>query len=52
MSKIIFADTGGVLNSNIYFNSEVFKKDTEGMSSKEIMLLMHHTHIDPLKDLD
>lgn len=45
--KLIFLDFDGVLNSDIYFNSEVFKKDTKGMSSAEIMLLSHHTHVDP-----
>lgn len=45
--KIIFLDFDGVLNSDIYFNSKVFKESTKEMSSEEIMLLSHHTHIDP-----
>jgi hypothetical protein len=46
--KIIFLDFDGVLNSDIYFNSSVFKTETRGMSQEEIMLVAHRTHIDPI----
>jgi len=48
MNKIIFLDIDGVLNSDIYFNSPAFKEESKGMSWEEIMLIAHHTHLDPV----
>lgn len=46
--KIIFLDFDGVINSNEYMESERFRSETRGMSDNEIMLIAHHTHIDPV----
>lgn len=39
-------DFDGVLNSNRYFDSASFKRETMGMDWNEIMLIAHHTHLD------
>lgn len=46
--KIIFLDIDGVLNSRTYGDSEFYLISTAGMSDAEIMLIAHHTHLDPL----
>lgn len=46
--KIIFLDIDGVFNSAEYHNSERYLIETAGMSDAEIMLIAHHTHLDPL----
>lgn len=45
--KIIFLDIDGVLNSSDYGKSESYLMETLGMSDAEIMLIAHHTHLDP-----
>lgn len=45
--KYIFLDIDGVFNSAEYDNSERYLLETAGMSDAEIMLIAHHTHIDP-----
>jgi stalled ribosome rescue protein Dom34 len=44
--KFIFLDFDGVLNSDKYFDSPIFKNETKGMGWNEIMLIVHHTHLD------
>jgi len=46
--KIVFLDIDGVFNSANYNNSERYLLETAGMSDAEIMLIAHHTHLDPL----
>ncbi len=46
--KIIFLDIDGVLNSTVYVNSEPYRIETAGMSDAQVMLIAHHTHLDPL----
>lgn len=46
--KIIFLDIDGVFNSAEYDKSERYLMETVGMSDAEIMLIAHHTHLDPL----
>jgi histidinol phosphatase-like enzyme len=46
--KIIFLDIDGVLNSSDYVNSLPYLMETKDMSDAEIMLIAHHTHLDPL----
>ena len=45
--KIIFLDIDGVLNSRVYGDSEFYLISTAGLSDAEIMLTMHHHHLDP-----
>jgi len=45
--KLIFLDIDGVLNSSEYGNSIEYLTETSGMSDAEIMLIAHHTHLDP-----
>ena len=45
--KIIFLDIDGVLNSDVYCESELYKQATVGMSDAKIMLVAHHLHLDP-----
>lgn len=45
--KYIFLDIDGVFNSSEYDKSERYLLETVGMSDAEIMLIAHHTHIDP-----
>lgn len=45
--KLIFLDVDGVLNSDTYFASEAYKKETTGASDAEIMLILHQAHLDP-----
>lgn len=48
MKKYIFLDIDGVFNSSDYGRSEAYLMETAGMSDAEIMLIAHHTHLDPL----
>lgn len=45
--KYIFLDIDGVFNSTDYCNSIEYLTETAGMSDAQIMLIMHHTHLDP-----
>lgn len=45
--KLIFLDIDGVFNSAEYDRSERYLLETAGMSDTEIMLIAHHTHLDP-----
>lgn len=45
--KIIFLDIDGVFNSSEYDRSERYLLETAGMSDAQIMLIAHHTHLDP-----
>jgi hypothetical protein len=45
--KIIFLDLDGVVNSDVYTESELYKQATAGMSDAKIMLVAHHLHLDP-----
>ena len=45
--KIIFLDIDGVLNSDAYCASDLYKEATAGMSDAEVMLIAHHLHLDP-----
>lgn len=45
--RIIFLDIDGVLNSSEYYKSLDYLKETNGMSDAELMLVAHHTHLDP-----
>jgi hypothetical protein len=45
--KLIFLDIDGVLNSSQYIRSEEYRMETLGMSDAEVMLIAHHTHLDP-----
>lgn len=47
MKKIIFLDIDGVLNSNAYFATELYKQATDGMSDAHVMLVAHNNHLDP-----
>jgi len=47
MAKLIFLDIDGVLNSDVYTESELYKQATAGMSDAKIMLVAHHLHLDP-----
>lgn len=46
MSKKIFLDIDGVLNSKVYYNSDTFLKDAAGVSDAELMLIRHDLHLD------
>lgn len=46
--KYIFLDIDGVLNSSEYVMSMPYLLETAGMSDAEVMLIAHHTHLDPL----
>jgi histidinol phosphatase-like enzyme len=45
--KYIFLDIDGVLNSTEYWESEERRKESEGMSDAQIMLIAHWIHLDP-----
>ena len=45
--KYIFLDIDGVFNSTDYCNSIEYLTETSGMSDAQIMLIAHHTHLDP-----
>lgn len=45
--KIIFLDIDGVVNSNKWFDSDIFKEKTKDMSDATLMLVAQHAHIDP-----
>lgn len=45
--KIVFLDIDGVFNSAEYGRSERYLIETAGMSDAEVMLIAHHTHLDP-----
>lgn len=45
--KLIFLDIDGVLNSDAWDQTDRYKIETAGMSDVEIMLIAHHTHLDP-----
>jgi hypothetical protein len=45
--KYIFLDIDGVFNSADYCNSIEYLTETSGMSDAEIMMVAHHTHLDP-----
>jgi hypothetical protein len=45
--KIIFLDIDGVLNSDVYTDSELYKQATVGMSGMQVLLVAHHLHLDP-----
>src|SRR5271157_4408581 len=47
MSKLIFLDIDGVLNSAAYGASDYYLNATKDMSDAEVMLIAHHLHIDP-----
>jgi hypothetical protein len=46
--KIVFLDIDGVFNSAEYGRSERYLIETAGMSDAEVMLIAHHTHLDPV----
>jgi len=46
MNKLIFLDIDGVLNSEEYFLSEAYKKETSAMSDAMIALVEYNTHLD------
>lgn len=48
MSKLIFLDIDGVLNSTVYVTSDYYQNAIKGMSDAEVMLIAHHLHLDPL----
>lgn len=45
--KYIFLDIDGVFNSADYGNSIEYLTETSGMSDAQVMLIAHHTHLDP-----
>jgi len=45
--KYIFLDIDGVFNSSDYSRSIEYLTETAGMSDAQIMLIAHHTHLDP-----
>jgi histidinol phosphatase-like enzyme len=45
--KIIFLDIDGVLNSDVYDQSDYYKKATAGMSGYEVIEKAHHLQLDP-----
>src|SRR5512135_1660904 len=45
--KYIFLDIDGVFNSTDYCNSIEYLTETSGMSDAQVMLIAHHTHLDP-----
>ena len=45
--KIIFLDIDGVCNSNNYFSSPEYLKESGGSSDALVMLVNHHWHLDP-----
>jgi hypothetical protein len=47
MSKIIFMDIDGVLNSKKYFTSASFLNEAAGMTTYQIQQYYHHLHLDP-----
>lgn len=47
MKRIIFLDIDGVCNSNKYFSSPSYAKESGGKSDALIMLVDHHLHLDP-----
>ncbi len=45
--KLIFLDLDGVVNSDVYNSSELYKQATAGKSDALIMLIEHNSHLDP-----